>query len=455
MHIMSAIQNELVCIVGDFNSIRDNRERTNCVYRRRDMKEFNALIKDANLMDLGLGNDNYTWFSPQGKCSKLDRFLVNGVWLELGSWSVSSLCRISSDHKPIHLKCEKILWGPKPFRGFNWWLQEDSLLKKLDSFWNEKKAINSGMNIQDTLKFVKGIIKPWSHDSKNTLQRRMKCLKEKLDDFDRNNVWGSERDNIKKELMSCFEKHESMLRQKSRYKWLLQGDRNSKFYNQIIQKRKNRNRICKVWWKGENHTSPNAVKNAFFMHFNGIYNQKRRLILSLGNLINLRITKKERIEMEAQISIQEVEYTLHSLGSDRAPGPDGFNILFIKKFWPHIRNKVMECFKAFEDNNVLPKGFNSSFVALIPKVLSPQKVQDYRPISLLNSLAKILTKVLANIMEKLNEKIFDEHQHGFIKGRHAAESILIVHEVEHLLMQQREMGFILKLDFEKAFDTVN
>lgn len=74
------------------------------------------------------------------------------------------------------------------------------------------------MNIQDTLKSVKGIIKPWSHDSKNTLQRRMKCLKEKLDDFDRNNVWGSERDNIKKELLSCFEKHESMLRQKSRYK---------------------------------------------------------------------------------------------------------------------------------------------------------------------------------------------------------------------------------------------
>lgn len=218
MYIMSAIQNELVCIVGDFNSIRDNRERTNCVYRRRDMKEFNAFIKDANLMDLGLGNDNYTWFGPQGKCSKLDRFLVNGVWLESGSWSVSSLCRISSDHKPIHLKCEQILWGPKPFRGFNWWLQEDSLLKKLDSFWNEKKATNSGMNIQDTLKSVKGIIKPWIHDSKNTLQRRMKCLKEKLDDFDRNNVWGSERDNIKKELLSCFEKHESMLRQKSRYK---------------------------------------------------------------------------------------------------------------------------------------------------------------------------------------------------------------------------------------------
>lgn len=63
------------------------------------MKEFNAFIKDANLMDLEMKNDNFTWFGPQGKCSKLDRLLVNSNWLESGSWSIVSLCRLASDHK--------------------------------------------------------------------------------------------------------------------------------------------------------------------------------------------------------------------------------------------------------------------------------------------------------------------------------------------------------------------
>lgn len=49
---MEVIQNELICLVGDFNSIRDVKEKINYPYRRNDMKGFNAFIKDANLMDL-------------------------------------------------------------------------------------------------------------------------------------------------------------------------------------------------------------------------------------------------------------------------------------------------------------------------------------------------------------------------------------------------------------------
>lgn len=99
--------------MGDFNSIRDSKERVNCRYRRNDMKGFNAFIKDANLTDMEMGNDSFTWFGPQEKCSKLDRFLVNNNWLDSGSWSVVALCRLTSDHKPIHFSCNHISWGPQ------------------------------------------------------------------------------------------------------------------------------------------------------------------------------------------------------------------------------------------------------------------------------------------------------------------------------------------------------
>lgn len=215
------------------------------------------------------------------------------------------------------------------------------------------------------------------------------------------------------------------------------------------------NKICKVWWQGICYSKPQNVKNVFFLHFKGIYNKRQSNIFSLGTLLNSQISVKESEELERKFTISEVEAALHSLGSDKAPRPGGFNNLFIKNFWPYIKDKVMECFHIFEQAYVLPKGFNSSFIALVPKVLSPLAVQDYRPISLLNNMSKLLTKVLATRMEKLSDKLFEGNQYGFIKGRQTAESILIVNEVAHLLKTQKESGIILKLDFEKAFDSVN
>lgn len=336
--ILAISQEELICLVGNFNSIRDSNERINCSFRRRDTQVFDAFIKNSNLQDLEMDNDNFTWFGPQGKCSKLDRFLVNCKWLESGQWSVKSHCRLSSDHNPIQLACKYQSWGPKPFKGFNWWLQEEVVLKELDAFWEKKRSEESNLNIKDLLKDVKKVFKSWNGKNKNCLQERMQSLTYKLDSFDKNGIWGPERDSVRKDLVDCFDKQTSMLKQKSRFKWIIQGDRNTKFYNQFIHKRKNRNKICKTWWNGKMHSEPSKVKNAFFKHFKGIYNQQKKDILSLGYLLCLVITLEEKIEMEKGFSLAEIEAALNSLGLDKAPGPDGFNMFYIRKFWPHIKN---------------------------------------------------------------------------------------------------------------------
>lgn len=73
--------------------------------------------------------------------------------------------------------------------------------------------------------------KSWSCNKQNSLLDMIKFLKTRLDWLDKNNVWGIERDDVRRELLSCFEKQDSMLKQKSRFKWILDGDRNSRFYN--------------------------------------------------------------------------------------------------------------------------------------------------------------------------------------------------------------------------------
>lgn len=166
------------------------------------------------------------------------------------------------------------------------------------------------------------------------------------------------------------------------------------------------------------------------------------------------LTSSDNTLLEGLFNPAEVQFALSELANDKAPGPDGFNVHFIKHFWPNISKQVFKCYQKFWDSGSLLKGFNSSFITLIPKTSSSTRVQDYRPISLINSISKLLTKVLANRMMVLAHKLFDDHQYGFIRGRQAAESILLVHEVHHTIKSDHNKGLILKLDFEKAFDTV-
>lgn len=125
---------EPVCIVGDFNCIRNESGKKNCEYSIRDTKGFENFIKDNNLMDIDFNNTLFTWFGAKGKCSKLDRFLINDKWYELGYWQASSMCRYISDHKPTIISLAQVSWGPKPFRAFNWWLQKLVVSKILQQF---------------------------------------------------------------------------------------------------------------------------------------------------------------------------------------------------------------------------------------------------------------------------------------------------------------------------------
>lgn len=77
-HICRICDDEPLCIIGDFNSVRAESERNTCVYRRKDSVGFDNFIKDNILLDINLSNASFTWFGPDGKCSKLDRVILNG-----------------------------------------------------------------------------------------------------------------------------------------------------------------------------------------------------------------------------------------------------------------------------------------------------------------------------------------------------------------------------------------
>ena len=77
----------------------------------------------------------------------------------------------------------------------------------------------------------------------------------------------------------------------------------------------------------------------------------------------------------------------------------------------------------------IPKGGNASFIALIPKKQTPLGLDDYRPISLVGCVYKIISKILANRIKNVLPKVIDNSQSAFIKGRGLMNSILVANEV--------------------------
>ena len=109
-------------------------------------------------------------------------------------------------------------------------------------------------------------------------------------------------------------------------------------------------------------------------------------------------------------------------------------------------------FNEFHVNGVITGELGATFIALVPKKDGAISIKDFRPISLIGSLYKILAKVLANRLCKVLPEIISEIQGAFVDGRQILDSIIVSHECVDSRNRQHCPGLICKLDFDKAYD---
>ncbi|KAL4385576.1 hypothetical protein GQ457_15G025080 [Hibiscus cannabinus] len=108
---------------GDFNVVRSIEDRLECHGSVAGSTMFNRFIEDCELVDLPLLGKKFTWFGPNGKRSRLDRFLLDiGLVSITSEWIQEGLKRSVSDHVPVLLYNSTIDWGPRPFKFVNCWL---------------------------------------------------------------------------------------------------------------------------------------------------------------------------------------------------------------------------------------------------------------------------------------------------------------------------------------------
>ncbi|GKA83726.1 RNA-directed DNA polymerase, eukaryota [Tanacetum coccineum] len=165
---------------------------------------------------------------------------------------------------------------------------------------------------------------------------------------------------------------------------------------------------AKIKWciEGDENSNPLKVKREFYQHF--------------SNRFAKPVDQRAHINMEypnTMTSVQQIGLGCHFCGA-------------------------------------IPNGCNSSFIALIPKIPDANLVKDFRPISLIGSMYKIIAKILANRLVGVLGDIVNEVQSAFIAERQILNGPFILNEVLQWCKLKKKQSFIFKVDFEKAFDSI-
>jgi hypothetical protein len=114
----------------------------------------------------------------------------------------------------------------------------------------------------------------------------------------------------------------------------------------------------------------------------------------------------------------------------------------------------MDLFYEFHKGKLPIYSLNFRTIILLPKCNEAIKIQQYKPIYLLNVTFKIFTKVATNRLTSIAQKVINPTQTAFLSDRNIMEGVVILHETIHEMQRKKQSGLILKIDFEKAYDKV-
>nr|GFC29008.1 RNA-directed DNA polymerase, eukaryota, reverse transcriptase zinc-binding domain protein [Tanacetum cinerariifolium] len=177
---------------------------------------------------------------------------------------------------------------------------------------------------------------------------------------------------------------------KSKIKWAIEGDENSKFFHGIINKKRSQLAIRGVFDNGLWCTDPGKVKEAFLNHFEA-------------------------------------------------------------RFKKPVAHRLLDIFLR---PGLFSKGCNSSFVVWILKVTDAKSVNDFRSISLIGSVYKVITKILANRLALVITDLVFDTQSAFVANRQILDEPFILNEILHWCKRKKKQAMFFKVDFVKAYDSV-
>ncbi|XP_074375414.1 uncharacterized protein LOC141717219 [Apium graveolens] len=457
------------CLLGDFNCVVSLAEISGGrEHWTPDMQAFKDCLANCGLDNIRTVGDIFTWTNKRANSpvfKRLDRMVANGVWFNLfteGNAFVKP--RGLMDHNVIlfeePMQLQKV---NKPFQFFNYMIDITGFHVAVDKAWSLPCSSSCYAQFASRLRETKLLLRQlnMSHGdvSSNILVARANL--EELQACMLNNgdpsLLALEKDLINK-LNLALAEEESLFLQKSRVKWMGLGDGNNAFFHQQ----------CKANW---NHNKVLALEDDSGTLVHGQLPCANLSVTYFKNLLGSEIVSSHidlesvdcKVLTDTQTSFLSdtvtdalILDTLKKMKKNKAPGPDGVNVEFFLAAWSTTGPDLCAFIKHFFETVFLPSGTNSTLISIIPKVDSPARMSDFRPITLCTVMYKCISKIIAARLKLIMPSIIDIAQSAFIPGRSISDNILLAQEL--FRSYDRDTGSskcALKNDLHKSFDSLN
>ncbi|CAI5973081.1 unnamed protein product [Closterium sp. NIES-65] len=166
------------------------------------------------------------------------------------------------------------------------------------------------------------------------------------------------------------------------------------------------------------------------------------------------ISDMSREALSAPWSEQEVRTAVRELAPGKTPGQDGLPKELFEHNWDLLGPVLMQFVDDFTRSLKLLSSVSTEVTVLLHKKGSKEELGNYRPITLLNTVYKILAKVLATRLKKVLHEVISEDHAGFLSGRKLADAVTVVANAIEAGACGREDWYLLMIDFRKAFDSI-
>lgn len=317
----------------------------------------------------------------------------------------------------------------RPFRFEAAWLKHKGFKELLSTSWN------ANLDTSEALKRLKRVLKKWNNEVFGDIQKRKEKLMNDLKvvqdiiEINLTDALLSKEEELIKEFDIVLEQEEILWFQKSREKWIALGDRNTKYFHTSTIIRRRRNKIEMLKDDGGRWISqPHELEESAINYYQRLYSldDVDPIVETLPQEGFVVLSREDLMSLNMPFSAKDVEELVRSMGKYKAPGPDGYQPLFYQDCWDVVGQSVVQFVLKFFETGALKSGLNDALVVLIPKIAKPDRMAQFRPISLCNVLFKTITKTLVMRLKKIMSKLIGPAQASFIPGRLSTDNIVVV-----------------------------
>lgn len=174
--------------------------------------------------------------------------------------------------------------------------------------------------------------------------------------------------------------------QKSRQRWIKEGDSNSKYFHALIRWKRRKNAIVGLNFDDVWHEEPAAIKLKVTEFFKSKFRKVDLVAPRLDGIGFNQLSQTDNIFLTTPFDLEEIKEAVWECDGDRSSGPDRYNFRFIKGFWHILHLDLKMVLDEFFLRGAWPKGSIASFIALIPKTDTPMGLNEFRPIALVGCI---------------------------------------------------------------------